>query len=101
MIEGETKRAFECTIFQQVVRQPVTSGCCNTLPDVSKDCLDMWLTHSPVCPLCIKATLSSLPKSRLKGFNDLLALFLSENRTQALSASQGKEADDDFDTPPF
>ena len=31
MIEDETKRAFECTIFKQVVRQPVTSGCCQRL----------------------------------------------------------------------
>ena len=57
----------------------------------------MSLAHSPVV-LLVKATPSSLPKWRLNGFNDLLALFPSENRTQALSASQGQEADNDIDT---
>ena len=104
MVEDEIKRAFECTICKQVARQPVISGCCQRLVGC-KNCLDMWLAHSPVCRLC-KGNSIITAKVELKGFNDLLALFpqgTSENRTQALSASQGREADDDdFESsPPF
>ena len=98
MIEDETKRAFECTICKQVVRQPVTSGCCQRLVGC-KDCLDMWLAHSPVCPPCKDNSITT-SKMELKGFDDLLALF-PQDRTQAPSASQGRD-DDDFETsPPF
>ena len=45
MVEDETKRAFECTICKQVVRQPVTLGCCQCLVGC-KDCLDMWSTST-------------------------------------------------------
>ena len=45
MIEDEIKHAFECTICKQVVRQPVTSGCCQCLVRC-KDCLDMWSTST-------------------------------------------------------
>ena len=94
MIEDKTKCAFECTICKQVVRQPVTSGCCQCLVGC-KDCLDMWLAHSPVCPLCKDNSITT-SKMELKGFDHLLALF-PQDRTQALSASQGHE-DDSFGT---
>ena len=47
-----------------------------------------------------------MPKMELKGFNDFLALFpqgTREDGTQALSASQWCEADDDVfeNSPPF
>ena len=77
MIEEETKRAFQCNICKQVVRQPVTSGCCQRLVGC-KDCLDMWLAHSPVCPLCKGIT----SKMELKGFDDL-SQGTSKDRTQA------------------
>ena len=96
MIEDEIKHAVECTICKQVARQPVVSGCCQRLVGC-KDCLDMWLAHSPVCPLC-KGNSIITAKMELKGFDDLLALFqqgTSEDRIQALSASQGRGADDD------
>ena len=84
------------TICKQVAKQPVISGCCQRLVGC-KDRLDMWLAHSPVCPLC-KGNSIITAKMELKGFNNLLTLFpqgTSEDRTQALSASQRREADDD------
>ena len=104
MIEDEIKRAFECTICKQVARQPVISGCCQRLVGC-KNCLDMWLAHSPVCPLC-KGNSIITGKVELKGFNDLLAFsrqVTSEDWTQTLSASQEREVDDDdFESsPPF
>ena len=102
MIDDEIKCAFECTICKQVARQPVTSGCCQRLVGC-KDCLDMRLAHTPVCPLC-KGNSIITTKMELKGFDDLLAFFpqgTSEDRTQGLSASQGREADDDdFESSP-
>ena len=59
--------------------------------------MDMWLAPSPVCPLC-KGNSIITDKMELKGFDDLLVIFLqvtSEDRIQALSASRGQEADDD------
>ena len=57
------------------------------------------------CPLC-KGNSIITAKMELKGFDELLALFpqvTSEDRTWTLSASQGREADDDdFESsPPF
>ena len=78
MIEDKTKHAFE---VKQVVR-PVTSGCCQRLVGC-KDCLDMWLAHSYVCPLC-KGNSMITAKMELKGSNDHLALFPSKMMTSRL-----------------
>jgi len=110
MFEDEVKRAFECVICKQAIRQPVMAGCCQRLVGCMV-CLETWLSHSPVCPLC-KSSCIITTKMELKGFDDLLALLPQgtsahhEARLEAeheLSEYQGHEddrEDADFEEPP-